>query len=752
MHAAFRPRFSAGPIFVIAAAFILAAPLFWDRVETQQSSISEAYENSDLYQSIYPRYHYGFTSLRDGRIPFWNSRQLCGAPFLADWQNGLFQPLNLVFLVLPTEQAMVARSYLVLFLGGAFFALFMRALGIRYTPAFIAGVSYAFSGAMSAAMSRPDTGAALALAPLVFWALREFTRHYRLSRAVLAGAVAAAWLLSGALPVVAILSAVMAVYALLLVLFPGKPNVPRAPSRAGGCIILILMALGVAAVQWAPSAAWLRTLDDPWSAVWRFGFAGSVPLTAQELLRHLLSAESANLPRVGHVGVVTLLLLPGALFHRGFRRQSAFFALALTSLILILVLLDGPLPLGLPEEALPFALPFCWSALAGIGADRLLAPRDSQRTRSLLFPSLLLLLTAGAVLWVGSDRARGVAVVFLLLYALFLLVRTRWMVAVSGIGMAATSFIALMMASNNQYMHPIQDAEQRYDRYATAITKGREYAVGGRLVLSGAALDAALPANLGMIHPIDCVGGAAIPLTHGQAAVWTRLVPEGDALVRTSGKGIQTDAPAPQLLDLMAGRTIIAAEGGALYEGNWDSGGPPLRLINSIGDVRLFTNENALPRTYWTPSALSVGGIESALDTMAGNGFQPRSQCVVVGDLPEALRNAPAGDGGSVTQATCWIEPRTPERLAIRADVPGPGIVVLADTWAPGWIATLDGRATPILEVNGMFRGVAVSAGRHTIVMTYRPAAIVAGFLASLAALGVCALTGLLTLFRVVRP
>jgi uncharacterized membrane protein YfhO len=48
--------------------------------------------------------------------------------------------------------------------------------------------------------------------------------------------------------------------------------------------------------------------------------------------------------------------------------------------------------------------------------------------------------------------------------------------------------------------------------------------------------------------------------------------------------------------------------------------------------------------------------------------------------------------------------------------------VVLADAWAPGWRAEVDGARVECLRVGGYFRGVAVPAGAREVVFTYRPA------------------------------
>lgn len=49
------------------------------------------------------------------------------------------------------------------------------------------------------------------------------------------------------------------------------------------------------------------------------------------------------------------------------------------------------------------------------------------------------------------------------------------------------------------------------------------------------------------------------------------------------------------------------------------------------------------------------------------------------------------------------------------------GWLMIADSWDAGWHATLDGSETTVYPANGVFRGVYVPAGTHTLHMVYRP-------------------------------
>jgi len=63
-------------------------------------------------------------------------------------------------------------------------------------------------------------------------------------------------------------------------------------------------------------------------------------------------------------------------------------------------------------------------------------------------------------------------------------------------------------------------------------------------------------------------------------------------------------------------------------------------------------------------------------------------------------------------------------RVEVETESPAAGRLILTDLAWPGWNLAVDGaRAEPVV-VEGMFRGVDLSSGKHTVVWTYRPAAL----------------------------
>jgi uncharacterized membrane protein YfhO len=81
-----------------------------------------------------------------------------------------------------------------------------------------------------------------------------------------------------------------------------------------------------------------------------------------------------------------------------------------------------------------------------------------------------------------------------------------------------------------------------------------------------------------------------------------------------------------------------------------------------------------------------------------------------------------------------WLED-APEHALLRTRTDGPTALVLADEWAPGWTARVDGAPVPVLPTLLTLRGVALPAGEHTVRFEYRTPRLLAGALSTLAGL-----------------
>ncbi|MCA9043010.1 MAG: hypothetical protein KDA69_01745 [Planctomycetaceae bacterium] len=92
---------------------------------------------------------------------------------------------------------------------------------------------------------------------------------------------------------------------------------------------------------------------------------------------------------------------------------------------------------------------------------------------------------------------------------------------------------------------------------------------------------------------------------------------------------------------------------------------------------------------------------------------------------------------GALVTSGSEIQIDQPQRLQIRIDTTSSGKVIIADTWYPGWQATVDGAPVPVELAFGCFRAIPVESGSHLIEVSYHSPEFPFAAGASLTALGI---------------
>ena len=76
------------------------------------------------------------------------------------------------------------------------------------------------------------------------------------------------------------------------------------------------------------------------------------------------------------------------------------------------------------------------------------------------------------------------------------------------------------------------------------------------------------------------------------------------------------------------------------------------------------------------------------------------------------------------SNAVVTLKKYEPNELTYTVDSQKGGIVVFSEVYYPGWTATVDGTDTPVGRVNYILRAINVKPGKHTVVLTFKPASV----------------------------
>jgi hypothetical protein len=238
------------------------------------------------------------------------------------------------------------------------------------------------------------------------------------------------------------------------------------------------------------------------------------------------------------------------------------------------------------------------------------------------------------------------------------------------------------------------------------------------------------PPDMSVRYGLYDARGYDLPVIERFGELWTKYVAPPTLL-------LPLDTPAVPILNLVvppggaASLRVLSLLGVTdLLEGKDE---PPLKLPGvhlayDGPDATIYTNDNALPRTWLVADQQVVKGDAAELARVGSAGFDPRKVLLTAEPIP-GLSDS---DSGDVSPGDAHITDYQAEQVTIDAQVNRPSELVLSDTYYPGWDVTVNGRPSRIDEVDYLLRGVEVPAGNDRIVFTYDPTSFRAGWIVSL--------------------
>jgi hypothetical protein len=188
------------------------------------------------------------------------------------------------------------------------------------------------------------------------------------------------------------------------------------------------------------------------------------------------------------------------------------------------------------------------------------------------------------------------------------------------------------------------------------------------------------------------------------------------------GVGIERAPGAGQLLlgdvmlyDAMGGRASVSSN-----IGRYLSDASRFREAAATPSIRLFEVPASGGRARVVARVRIVPGEAEALTAMSGPALDPLKEAILTTE--DARGAALPAEGRASAADVVRLEPGL-----IEARAEGPGLLVVAESWDPGWTATLEGRPAPLLRANHAQMALALGPGLHRAVLRYRTPGLRAG-------------------------
>ncbi len=665
----------------------------------------------DCLEEYWPNLAFQVQALQHGSFPLWNPYDRMGLPFLADPQTGTFHPLQWVLVaagllaghVGPTLMSL--KVLLFLWTGAVSMHLLARSWGAPRAGAFVAGISFTLLGGVAfmkdSAIAWPWQMVPLAL--------------YAADRALEAPGAARGALLGGALALAGLAGSPPGFFYTLLVVGPyvlvrAWALRPRASALATMLPAAGATALALLAIVYVPTGE-LAALSD--RATRDSGWATQLPIMPADLLG-LLVARLREPPPALYAGFLPLLLAAVAIARGGKDLRAAFLA----GLFVVALLLALGEPGGLLDKAVAVVPGFSLFrvaerykllltlSVAGLAALGMRALQDGQvAARGVLRGAIVVLAVLGVGLVVGQ-RAQGAwpAGVALALVVGALSTALFAALARSPAPPAALSTVVVLAVLADAWiahsdLYRIYEPVPSLEREAAILAKipgverdarvwdefGLEFRSGSRLAIREATGYGALPL-LRWKQLADRVDAEPVLLAHFNVR-WVLHAPHHR---RGFSQHLLKHAP----------KTGFSVRGSGILEAT-----------------------AVAPVAYWIGDPAIVAAGTDVLGALAKAAPGTRA-FVEAPDVPAALRPQLESMRTQRPAVPGAVRALSPNRLTIELDAPASGLVVVNETWYPGWQARVDGRAAPILRANHLVRAVPVEPGHHTIELVFAPSAL----------------------------
>lgn len=149
------------------------------------------------------------------------------------------------------------------------------------------------------------------------------------------------------------------------------------------------------------------------------------------------------------------------------------------------------------------------------------------------------------------------------------------------------------------------------------------------------------------------------------------------------------------------------------------SAGHAREVFAGSGGLRVYEAEDALPRAFTVHEAFGIDNRAHAAGALHAIRGEIRVKTFLPGPVPE-LEACGGPEEARIVEYGA-------SRVVVEARLACRGMLILTDTFYPGWRASAGGRPARIHEAYAAVRGVVLDKGAHRVEFVYRPASVVAG-------------------------
>lgn len=716
----------------VPVAFLVLMILlpYWKLTTMQGFVITDDIFTSDIMNEGFPYRHYISEALKKGELPTWLPYIYGGIPLLARAEAGVCYPLNLLlFGLLPPYVALNLVILLTLITAALGMYFYVRELEVRVAGALVAALAFAYSGFMVSHIKHLSMVGTVCWFPLGLLAIERAIKHRAPSELLSLSVVFGLQHLSGHTQTAYYSGLVyLSYFGFRLLSIKGKarpaPRKAKAASQPVAAVLqwkqfalwfFLAMTLGVAlsAVQLLPTYELVGLTQRAGGVT--FDYAASYaydpanvktffyPLANGDISDATYTGNSIFWEDYGYVGLFTFLLALFAVVKVWRQWHVRFFAF--TAVIAYVFVLGPNTPVyeaafhavpGMKFFRFPTRFLFVVDAslciLAAVGVGKLLTGRLAPESQK----SLITLPEFGIVIMVIAD------LLFFQMRQNPIVDAHRWLEEPKTVQRlkADESLFRIFSPGASEVHKAAFAAAKGWTGDLQPYIDQREYIQPSSNVLYGLS-SADGYAQLTPNYVVDIWGDQ----NRGGLILQTASLADGKLLPQKSFLKIMNLFNVKYVISPWQ----IAAE-------NWE-------LLEQRSQFFMYRNPDVLPRAYFV-ERYRVAVSEAGKQILLSEDFDPGQEVI--------LHEKPPLDPGKIGgRGTAFVEQYATNHVVISTTTASSGILVLSDTFYPGWNAYIDGVKTRIYQANLCQRAVVVPAGSHIVDFRFESPTILRGFVIS---------------------
>jgi hypothetical protein len=763
------PPWGWGDLLALLVWTAAIAAFFWDAV-----SFRGALFYFDITEINYPYRAFFAEELRSGRFSRWCPGLYCGLPLYSESQAGYLHPLKyLLYPWMPAGQAFNLDTVLSIWLTGVGTYLWLRrhvgAAGALTGAAIVGTSGYVWAHLIHTSMIN-----ALASVPFVIWGLEVSWASGRWRGAVLGGLALAFQVFAGHLQDTLLTIGLVGVYALYRV--ATEQTLRARLGAAGMAAALVGVGIMLSAVQWIPSKELLDRSPRAGGLARGLLIYGSwsPELLPTAVIREAYGTRARDTDWMDgyypyhemntYMGLIAIVLAVIGAGGASARDRWSSFWVGLVGLGAVLMLggftclfdFAHRVPvLGSSREPVRFHL---WvslgvAALAAVGVERISRPGTVSLRGGLILAGVLVALSIPIMIYVYSPawtdprvlaasehrtrfgwlvRELSVAVIRTAVLASF----AWWVASMAARTTSPTrrarcaAVLPLLVIADLLGAHAadVPTVDPRYWTEPPETARRLKSDPGLIRIFCLADKSAGEPGYAS--RPIDFLS-VRDTLDWSLGPVWHLASARGETPMIASRVLDYTNnvVPGKGRLDIESVSHVVT---GRRYKD---------RILRApaapVGTAFITQNAGVMPRARLAGLPVYADDQRAATAALQRLTAEAKLRDHLVVEDPD--RPLPAD---ATVSGTARIVEDLPERVVIDVDAATPAYLFLADTFDPGWSATVDGQPAPVRPAYVAFRAVFLSAGKHTVVFTYRPAGFDLGLELSCAGILIALLLG----------